>query len=283
MLADWTQCRSLLESGSRNSVGAVHGAYVSSREGSFGEMLFGWDSTSACWYFVSPPLIRGRAPDGRAFQGEPGKPFFFAPDDGSSALDGRLFAPLRKQLLTSDGQGLTCSSHPDGGVTISWQSPLGLFPPSPAQQAAPASDSLPLVTVTLVIDAQGRLVSRTLDSPGQPPAVLEFTYPPHQQAGFEAPDSLQGFRLASYEFDPTGNLDRFDPVSVNSLAMSSALNIQRGLAADARKKMDSQAATTANPISSYVRGQGGHLVPIIGTGLVLIIVGILAARRMKAR
>lgn len=260
--------------------GAVHASYVSAKEGAFGEVHFGWDAASGSWYFTSPPFIRGRAPDGRAYQGEPGKAFSFSSDDGSTALEGRFFPPLIRQLLQTDGHTFNCQSRPDGGAEISWRSSSGEFPGSTGDTQS--ADSRPGVVVTLILDPQGRVVSRTLDSAGQPLTTFNFIYPPDQQPGFEVSEVLHDFQLASYDFDPSGDLDRFDPVSVNSLAMTSALNIKRGLAADARKKMESQAATTtSNPITSYVSGQGGYVVPIIGTGLILLIVGILAARRLK--
>lgn len=264
--------------------GAIHVAYVSERSDAFGESLIGWDFASGCWYTISPPLVRGRAPDGRLYSGEPGKAFSFTPDDGDTPLEGQLFAPLRRELIAADGEGFSCEPRRDGGITISWQGPLGARGKTAEQLGFSAEDAVPVVTVTLVIDAQGRLVSRKLESPGQPTGLFEFTYPPNQEPGFEAPALRQGFKLVSYEFDSTGDLDRFDPVSVNSLAMTASLNIQRGLAADARIKMETQQlAQSSNPIGSYFSGQGSYLVPILGTGLVLVIVGIFAARRMKHR
>ena len=258
----------------------MHATYVSAREGSFGEVRFGWDAASGCWYFVSPPLICGRAPDGRAYQGEAGKPFAFTSDNGSTALDGRLFAPMRKQMLAADGRGFECQAIAEGGVAISFLSRAGELPASGATPGNPDATT----TVTLVVDSQGRLITRRLDSPGQPSIDVQFTYPANQQPGFEAAEVIHDFKLVSYEFDAAGDPDRFDPVSVNSIAMASAMNIQRGLAADARTKTESQQASqTSNPISAYISGHGSYLVPMLGTGLVLVIVGILAARRMKSR
>lgn len=248
--------------------GAVHAFYTATK--GFGEVLIGLDLASGAWYFISGASVMGRDTQGQTFAGIPRRgsvePAELPAHGADCSLDPFLPAAMARDLVARPELIQRVDPLPHDGLRITITSRF-VRPRMPRETAPP-----PPATQWIDIDAAGQITAIAYEADQVGADDRRFQYNEAGPVGFRLVIQPPGYpvRLASFSYSSDADPAAFSLPRVESLAADSVVNVTEQMA-----RSTSQARPPPGPTPPLARFRW----PLLATGVVVLLVGVLALWR----
>lgn len=251
------------------SRGSIVLSYESTRDGGAGRRTIGMDAQSRAWFRADSMQFIGVTPDGRGFIGETEVSHARFPEQnpplGLLSVADELPQATLFYLRDQPGRIIGVSRSTAREWIVQFEAP------------SPAGSDARIATVT--VDDSGVPVLLQVPVPGGKERRIEYTYDDESVPGFLiAGDSHSMARLDHMEFIADGRSEVFEPETVEGIARDNRMAVELQLEAIRRNNSGSSPTSPQGYSGSGLRSSRW---PLIGTGLVAIVVGLLVIFRTR--